>query len=142
MFFGAVKTGFIKGLKTALMLLKIMIPIYLLIVIIKHTALFTVLADFFRPAMALFNLPGDAVIPIITGMFGDEYTVIAAMSAFSFDKAVITTIAMFILCFHSIPVETAITYKIGMPAWKIAIFRFVLAVFTGMLVGFLGGIFL
>ena len=138
----AIKNGFIKGLKTALMLLKIMIPIYLIIVIIKHTPIFNILADFFRPAMDLFNLPGDAVIPIISGIFGDEYAVIAAMSAFSFDKAAITTIAMIVLCCHSIPVETAITHKIGMPAWKIAVFRFALAIFTGIFVGFLGGLIL
>ena len=142
MFLGAVKEGFIKGLKTALMLLKIMIPIYVLIVVLKHTPVFDLLADFFRPAMAIFNLPGDAIIPIISGIFGDEYTVIAAMSAFSFDKAAITTIAMMILSCHSIPVETAITLKIGMPAWKITIYRFVLSILTGLFVGFLGGIIL
>ena len=142
MFLLAVRNGFVKGIKTALMLLKIMIPIYLIVVIIKHTPLFNIIADFFRPAMSLFNLPGDAVIPIISGIFGDEYAVIAAMGAFSFDKAMITTIAMIVLCCHSIPVETAITHRIGMPAWKIAVFRFVLAVFTGIFVGFLGGLFL
>jgi hypothetical protein len=141
-FFPAVLAGFVKSLKTAVMLLKIMIPIYLAVVVLRHTVLFDFLAEKSAPAMRLFGLPGDAVVPIIAGVFSDEYAVVAAMSGFSFDKAALTTIAMIALCFHSLPVETAVTQKIGMPAWKIMAFRLGLAVLTGLFVGFLGGIFL
>lgn len=139
-FFTAVKDGSIKGIKTGLMLLKIMIPIYFLVVLIKYSPIMPWFQKFFEPSMGVFQLPGNAIIPIITGIFADEYGVIAAMRSFDFTMAQITTIAMISLTVHSLPVESAIAQKIGFPPVRVAIFRIVLAILIGMLVGWLGGI--
>ena len=82
------------------------------------------------------------MVPIITGIFTDEYGVIAAMGGFDFTTAGITTIAMISLTFHSIPVESAIAQKIGFPAVPFGLFRLVSAIFIGVLVGWLGGVIL
>ena len=137
-----IKDGAVKGLRTALMLLKIMIPIYLLVVLLHHTEFFNFLGGIVAPAMRLFALPGDAVVPLVVGVFSDEYSVVAAMGGFDFTKAHITIIAMITLCFHSIPVETVVTRKIGMPALRIAIFRIGLAIGTGALCAWLAMVFL
>jgi Fe2+ transport system protein B len=131
--------GILRGLKTALMLLRVMIPVYLCVTVLKHTAFFGVLAGAAGPAMRIFGLPGDAVVPVVTGIFTDEYGIVAAMSGFAFDKAAITTIAMITLCFHSIPVETLVTRQIGMPAWKMTVYRLALAIATGVFTGWLAG---
>ena len=140
-FFTAVKDGTIKGLKTGVMLLKIVLPIYLIVVLIKYSPVMPWLQNFFEPGMALFNLPGDAIVPIITGAFTDEYGVIAAMRSFNFTMAQITTIAMIILTAHSLPVESALAQKIGFSPGKLLLFRVVSAIFIGLLVGWLGGLF-
>ena len=138
----AIKDGTIKGLKTGVFLLKIMIPVYLVVVLIKYSPVMPWLQKLFTPAMGLFKLPGDAVVPIITGVFTDEYGVVAAMGGFDFTAAGITTIAMISLTFHSIPVESAIAQKIGFPALPFALFRLVFAVLIGLLIGWVGGVFL
>jgi len=138
----AIKDGVIKGLRTALMLLTIMIPIYLGVTLLRHTAFFAWLADRIAPAMNVFALPGEAVIPVIAGFFADEYAVVAAMSGFSFTAAQITIIAIVILALHSMPVETVITRRIGMPALRIALFRVGLAVISGLIVAYLAALFL
>ena len=140
-FLTAVKDGTIKGLKTGVMLLKIVLPIYLIVVLIKYSPIMPWLQNFFEPGMSLFNLPGDAIVPIITGVFTDEYGVIAAMRSFDFTMAQITTIAMIALTAHSLPVESALAQKIGFPPVKLLLFRIVMAIFIGLLVGWLGGIF-
>ena len=140
-FFTAVKDGTLKGVKTGLMLLKIMIPIYVIVVLIKYSPIMPWLQSFFEPSMGLFRLPGNAIIPIITGVFTDEYGVIAAMRSFDLNMAQITTIAMITLTVHSLPVESAIAQKIGFPPVKIALFRIALAIIIGLLVGWMGGIF-
>ena len=140
-FFTAVKDGTLKGVKTGLMLLKIMIPIYIIVVLIKYSPIMPWLQSFFEPSMGLFRLPGNAIIPIITGVFTDEYGVIAAMRSFDLSMAQITTIAMITLTVHSLPVESAIAQKIGFPPVKIALFRIALAIIIGLLVGWMGGIF-
>lgn len=138
----AIKDGFIKALKTGIMLLKVVLPVYFVVVLIKYSPIMPWLQDLCAPAMGIFNLPAEAVVPIITGFFTDEYGVSAALGNFNFTTAQITTVAMFILVFHSIPVEAAVAQKIGMNAWKFTLFRFVFAVITGILVGWMGGMLL
>lgn len=138
----AIKDGTIKGLKTAAMMLKIVIPVYVVVVLLKHSPVMRFLENTFSPAMKFFHLPGDAIVPLITGLFTDEYSTIAAMSSFSFTTAQITTIAMIVLVAHSMPVEAAIAQKIGLSAAKFSAFRIVAAILMGLFIGWIGGIFL
>ena len=141
-FFTAVKDGAIKGLKTVLMLLKILIPIYLLVVVIKYSPVMPWLQDVAAPVMKIFRLPPEAAVPVVTGLFSDEYGVVAALGGFNFSMAAITTIAMIALAAHSLPVEAAVAQKIGLPAGVMLLLRVSTAVLTGIFVGWLGGVFL
>ncbi len=141
-FLTAVKDGIIKGLKTVLMLLKILIPIYLLVVLIKYSPVMPWLQDVAAPVMKIFRLPPEAAVPVVTGLFSDEYGVVAALGGFNFSMAAITTIAMIALAAHSLPVEAAVAQKIGLPAGVMVLMRIGTAIFTGILVGWLGGVFL
>ena len=124
------------------MLLAIMIPIFLAVSLLRHMSLFYWIAETAQPAMRVFGLPGSAVLPLITGVFADEYALVAALSGFPFDKAQITIIAMISLCLHGAPVEAVITKKIGMPAGRIVLFRVGLAVATGIVCAYLAAAFL
>lgn len=136
----ALKRGILKGLKTFLMLSRIVIPIYLAVVLFKHTVLMTWLQEAARPVMKLFQLPPDAAVPVVTGIFADEYGAAAAMGGFDFSSAAITTIAMIVLAAHGVPVEAAIAQKIGLPGGVMAALRLGTAFLTGILVGFIGGL--
>ncbi|MDR1495346.1 MAG: hypothetical protein LBS67_00210 [Clostridiales Family XIII bacterium] len=135
-----IKDGFIKGVRTGGMLLRVMLPIYVVVVFLKYTPIIPFMQERLAPAMRVFSLPGDAAVPIVAGIFSDEYGVAAAMSGFDFTTAQITTIAMIILCFHTIPLEAAIGYQIGFHPAKYTLYRFVLAVATGLFVGWLAGL--
>lgn len=137
----AIKDGIIKGFKTAIMMLKIVLPVYAIVVLVKYSPIMPFMQNLFSPAMKFFNLPGDAIVPLITGLFTDEYSTIAAMSSFHFTTAQITTIAMIVLVAHSVPVEAAVAQKIGLSAAKFSAFRILAAIFVGLLVGWIGGFF-
>jgi hypothetical protein len=117
-----------------------MLPIYLLVVFLTYTPVISMLQEYLAPVMHIFALPGDAAVPIVTGFFSDEYGVVAAMSGFDFSRAQITTIAMIVLCFHSIPVEAAVGRQIGFHPGKYSLYRFIIAVVTGILCGWLTGL--
>ena len=138
----AVKNGLINGLRTALLLFRIVLPVFVIVALIGHTDVYLMIAGKLEPAMRIFGLPGEAVVPLIVGAFSDEYAVAAAMKPFAFSQAQITVIAMFTLYFHSIPVETVVSKKIGIPPLKIALFRFMMAVITGIVVSYLASVFL
>lgn len=135
-----VRDGAVKGVKTALMLSKVVLPIYAAVVIFRYSPAMPFLQEVFSPAMKFFHLPGDAIMPLVSGLFTDEYATIAVMSAFDFNMAEITTIAMIVLVAHSMPVEAAIAKKIGLSPVKYSVFRLVFAVLVGIVVGFLGGL--
>lgn len=141
-FFTTIKDGAIKGFKTALMLLKILIPIYLVVVLIKYSPVMPWLQDVAAPVMKIFRLPPEAAVPVVTGLFSDEYGVVTAMGGFNFSMAAITTIAMIALAAHGIPAEAAVAQKIGLPAGAMVLIRLGTAIFTGIFVGWLGGVFL
>lgn len=134
--------GLKKGLRTAGLLLLIIIPVFIVTTIIKHSELLEYLSDILSPVMSVFNLDGEALVPIIAGVFGDEYSVVAAFKSFNFSSFTITTVSMIILCFHSIPVETGVSKLIGFSMIKVFIFRLCLAVFSGIITGFTAGILL
>jgi Fe2+ transport system protein B len=140
LFAATIKDGAIKGIKTAVMLLKIVLPIYAAVVLIKYSPVMPFLQSLFSPAMKFFHLPGNGIVPLITGFFIDEYSTIAVMRTFDYTTAEITTIAMFVLVAHSMPVESAIAQKIGMSAAKFAVFRILSAIAIGMMVGWIGGL--
>ncbi|MPN59634.1 hypothetical protein SDC9_207355 [bioreactor metagenome] len=140
LFAATIRDGALKGLKTAAMLLKIVLPVYALVVLLKYSPVMPFLQNLFSPAMKFFHLPGNGIVPLITGFFTDEYSTIAVMSTFDFTKAQITTIAMFVLVAHSMPVESAIAQKIGLSAAKFALFRILAAIAVGLLVGWIGGV--
>lgn len=142
LFLKALKDGLMKALKTGIMLLKIVLPVYAIVVLVKYSPIMPWLQDLCAPAMAIFNLPAEAVVPIVTGIFTDEYGVATALGNFDFTTAQITTVAMVVLVAHSLPVEAAVTQKIGMSALKFTLFRIVFAIFTGILIGWIGGLIL
>ncbi len=133
--FSILKNGIIKGLKTVIMLLKVMIPIYLLVVVLKYSPVMDWFSSILAPLMSIFNLPPEASVAIITGIFTDEYGVAAAISSFDFSSGAITTICMICLMAHSLPVESALAKKIGYPTGTVMVFRIAMAIFTGIIVG-------
>lgn len=137
----AVRDGFFKALKTILLLLKVVLPVYAVVVLIRHSPLLGWLEQVMEPAMGLFQLPSAAVVPLVTGFFTDEYGVIAASKQFGFSSMEMTTIAMMAMVAHGLPVEAAIIQKIGLSPARFTVFRIVSFLVMGLLIGWMGGIF-
>lgn len=137
-----IKTGFIKAIKTTLVLMKVVLPVYALVVIIKYSPIMPFLQSAFEPVMGLFRLPAAAAIPLITGLFTDEYATIAAANQFDFTGWELTSIAMINLVCHSLPVEYALSNKIGFPGGKFVLFRVFAAIIVGLILAIIGGVFL
>lgn len=134
----AIRIGCIKGIKIMLSLLKIVIPVYAGVVIIKHIGLIALTQKLFEPFMKLFGLPGKAVVPIVSGMFLDEYAIIAAMKAVGITGFSITVVAVIGLAAHSFPVEGAIYKKLGLSVIGFTSYRIFLAIVMGLLVSLIG----
>lgn len=135
----SIKVGFKKGLETSWFLTKIIIPVYVIVSLLKYTPVMDVIGKWCSPFMGIFNLPGEAAIPFITGLFLDEYGAIAAMKTISLSPAHITTLAVMISFCHIIFIETALMKNLGLNITFFVGLRFVLAIVFGVVVGQLGG---
>jgi len=82
--------------------------------------------------MRLINLPGEAALPIISGVLIGPYTTIAIVTVIPFSLEQITLIAIFTMIAHSLIIEGIIQHKSGINAAKITLIRLasaILAVF-------------
>jgi hypothetical protein len=133
----AVATGLQDGLDTTWKLAKLIIPIYFFITILKSTPFLPMIASFFQPALGLAGVPGEAAVALIMGAFVNVYAAIAALlplvGSLPLSPKQITIIATMVLICHSIPMESAVSHKTGVPFWLVTVLRPAVAFIMGIL---------
>ena len=96
-FTNTAKIGLNKGVATFVALTKIMIPVFAIVTFLKFTPVLPAVADFFKPFMKIFGLPGDAALAVISSikLSGEQATIMAVMLGIS----------------HSLPLEITIVQQ-------------------------------
>ncbi len=138
MLINSIKEGAKKGLETTWMLAKVMVPVYFALAFLQETPIIGWIDRLFQPLMTLFNLPGEAAIVLILGNVLTLYAAVGAIKAISLTISEITIIAVMLSFSHAIFVETAITKKMGVSAYKVIIIRVGLAIVSGLVLGRVG----
>lgn len=131
----SLKKGFIKGLETTWLLVKITLPVYIVVSLLGATPVLGWVASFFRPVMGLFGLPGEASIILVVGNVLNIYAAVGAIKAMSLTAGQITTLAIMLSFSHSLPVETMVAKKLGLKALPVVGFRLSLAAVSGLAFG-------
>ena len=137
----SIKNGLINGAKSCWFLIKIIIPVYFFITALKYSPVMDWLVSVFAPLMSFFNLPGEAAIPLIAGLFLDEYAVIAAINAISLTGYSVTVVAVMTQVCHSLFIEGAITKKLGVSVTFFTLYRLTAAVIVGYIFSIVGVVF-
>jgi len=127
-----IKRGISNGLMTTWELTKIMVPVYLVVTILKYTGVLAWIARVFAPAMHLLGLPGEAALAMVLGIFLSLYAGIGAMAMLALTAKQITILAGMLLLCHNMLVETAVTKKTGVIAWRFVALRVILALVFGI----------
>ncbi len=126
----------VKGLKNGVsitwMLAKVIIPVYFIVTFLEATPVVDWVAKGMTPLMKLMGLPGEASIPLVIANLMGVYAGIGAIKAMSFGFREITILAIMISFSHALPLETAITKKIGVRAAPVILTRLGLAVASGL----------
>ncbi len=130
--FDTLKRGFQKGLTTLFILAKVIIPVYFVVTIIKHTILIDWIAQLFAPVMGVFGLPGEAAIILVLGNVLNIYAAIGAIASMTLTMKQITILSVMISFSHSLLVETAVSKRIGVSVPLIIAVRMGLAIVSGI----------
>ena len=128
------RTGSRKGWGSFVWICKILIPTSFLVILIQWSGLLYQAVPLLNPLMRLINLPGEAALPIISGVLIGPYTTIAIVTVIPFSLEQITLIAIFTMIAHSLIIEGAIQHKSGINAAKITLIRLASAILTVFIV--------
>lgn len=108
-----VKDAYKPGLKTALWLLKITIPVSFGVLLLDYLGGLEKIADFTSPFFELLGLPGIAAIVLITSIFTNIYSVIAVLTMLALPTRDGSVLAVMCLISHGFLIETAVLKKTG-----------------------------
>lgn len=137
-----IKKASLNTLSTVWRLTKIIVPVTFFITFIKMTGILDIISNLFAPLMQIFNLPGDASLPLILGAFVNLYGAIGAIESLELSGNQITTIAIMLLIAHSLILETAVISTIGVKRKTQTILRVCVAIIAGLIVSLiLGGLY-
>lgn len=135
---GTWKKGALNGLKTSLMLLKIILPVFTAVTILGHTPVIAWLSKLFAPIMNFVGLPGEAALAFVTGAFVNIYIAIGITIALHLSPWEMTTLAIMLNLSHELFLESAILKKTGITVWPIAVMRLMNAFLAGALMNLIG----
>jgi len=128
-----IKRGTKNGLNTVIELAKVIIPVYFVVTVLKHTQVLDYIALVFEPLMKAFGLPGEAAVPLVLGNVLNIYAAIGAITSITLTAKQITIIAVMLSFSHTLPVETAVSKKIGVSVMVVLVVRIGLAIISGLI---------
>lgn len=112
-----------RGLETFWMLMRIMIPVYILVTLLNHTPILPAIARFFEPFMGIWRLPGEAALALVLGHFVNLYAALAVIAAGGWDATAVTVAAVLLGVSHSHVMEAAIFRQMRAPAMVLVALR-------------------
>ncbi|GAB6138843.1 nucleoside recognition domain-containing protein [Halanaerobaculum tunisiense] len=128
----AAKRGAKKAFSTYTSLIKVIIPVYIIVTILKHIGIIRWLAQFFGPLMKLLGLPGEAVIALITGYLLNIYGALGAMASLNLGIKEITILGTMLGLSHSLIIEAAVIKKISGRVLPLIFLRVGLSIAAGI----------
>lgn len=126
-----IKDALPKGLKTAIWLLKITIPVSFAVMLLDYFGGLEFIAGYTSPIFNLIGLPGVAAIVIITSIFTNIYSVIAVLTTLALPVRDGTIIAVMCLISHGFIIETVVLKKTGSSPTRMVLLRLLSSFIVG-----------
>jgi len=128
----SIKSSLNSSIKSSVIILKLVVPIYIISDILFHYNLLQYVTFLFEPITSIISLPPETAISIVSGMFLNLYAAIAFAAPLDLTPKEWTILAIFLGICHSLVVETAVMKKLGISK----IFSIMLRVIAGLMAGF------
>ncbi len=134
------KKGLKDGFGVSFKLIKTIIPFYIAVDIINHTAIANYIGGVLSPIMGLFGLSGKMSLALISGYTVNLYAAIAALMPLSPDWKQVTIVGLMSGISHNLIVEGAILHKTGVNAFFTIILRIAISFLAGIALNLLFGV--
>jgi hypothetical protein len=125
--------SFKNALKSAFIILKLIIPIYILADILFYYNTLSYISFLVEPLTSFLHLPPETALSLISGMFLNLYAAIAFAAPLGLSPKEWTILAVFLGICHALVVETVVMKKIGISKSYSIVLRF----FGGLIVAYI-----
>ena len=129
----SIKAALTRAGHSAWVVLKLIIPIYILADVLFFYGILGKVSFLFTPLTTFLNLPAESALAIVSGMFLNLYAAIAFAAPIGLDAREWTILAVFLGICHALLVETAIMYRLKIPRTFSIALRFFVGLFVGWL---------
>lgn len=127
------KESFKSSLKSAWIVLKLIIPIYIIADILFYYNTLSYISFLIEPFTSIIGLPPETSLAIISGMFLNVYASVAFAAPLDLSIHQWSILAVFVGIAHSLPVEGVIMKKIGIGNF----YSYTLRIISAFIVAFL-----
>ena len=118
------------SLRSAILILKLVIPFYVLADLLLYFDLLRPLSFLFAPVTSLLQLPAEAAMALAAGVLLNLYAAVAFAAPLDLSPYQWTILGVFLGVCHSLPVESAIMKKLGISFLYSTILRISMAFLT------------
>lgn len=115
---------------SALLILKLVIPFYILADFLLYFELLRPVSALFSPITGILQLPDEAAMAICAGVFLNIYAAVAFAAPLGLDGQQWTILGVFLGVCHSLPVENSIMKKLGISFFYSTFLRVSMAFLT------------
>lgn len=127
----SVQTSLKTSLKSSWTILKLIVPIYILADLLFYFNLLSYITFMFKPIVALLELPQEAALAIVSGLFLNLYAAIAFAAPLGLGAKEWTVLAVFLGIAHALLVETEIMKRLGLSRLYSICLRLGVGLFVG-----------
>ncbi len=121
-----------KALQSSWIIIKLVIPIYILADILYYYNTLSYVAFIIEPFTSILGLPAEASLAIISGMFLNLYAAVAFAAPLDMDAQQWSILAIFLGVCHSLIIESMILKKLGVSN----IYSYSLRFFGGLIIAY------
>ncbi|AZV47427.1 nucleoside recognition protein [Nautilia sp. PV-1] len=112
-----------SALKTAVLIIKLVIPFYLLADILIYFGILQKISFIFEPITSIMGLNPEVSLSIAAGVLFNLYAAIAFAAPLGLTPYEWTILGLFLGIAHALPVENTIMKKLSMPHWYSTVLR-------------------
>jgi hypothetical protein len=124
----ALKKTLLNASKTAVLIIKLVIPFYILADILIYFGILQKVSFIFEPLTAIMGLNAEVSLSIAAGVLFNLYAAIAFAAPLGLTPYEWTVLGLFLGIAHALPVENSIMKKLSMPHWYSTLLRITTAI--------------
>lgn len=128
-----IRTGLSAGLKTSLKIIKVSVPLYVAVALLKGTPVLDLLGKVFAPVMGIFGLPGEAAFAFVAAFLLNLYAAIAVIAPLHLTPFQVTQCGLMMGVAHNLVVEGGVLSTTGARGGVLTLCRVVIACVAGLL---------